>query len=453
MSDCLCQTTRRGFLVGCSAAIAGLAGSRFNSLAFAQDGSYNEEILVVLFLRGGQDGLNLVVPTGGADRALYESLRPSLAVPAVDAQAHPLGSLVGGNGATEFGLHPSAAPLHELFVDQKLAVVVGCGMAANERSHFDSMNWMELGTPGYSASADGWITRHLSSATNLPGEILMPSISVGSLQAVSQLGSYETIAMSSPDQFALNTGPWSALVDQRQALRNLLESDASWVHQASLKALDAADIVELYAAGDYAPSPGVTYPAGPFGENLQTVAQMIRLDLGLRVATLDLGGWDHHESQAFSFEALVDELARGLQALWADLAAGATDHTPRLSVVVMSEFGRRLGENPDQGTDHGHGNNLLVLSGKAVGGLHGSWPGLAAELLSDGDLEVTTDFRRVLSEIVAKRLGNPRIDLVFPGYVAEPYLGVVTGEAPEPGSIFSDGFDDGDLDPWVAVPG
>lgn len=445
------QSTRRGFLVGCSAAIASLAGSRFNSLAFAGTGGGDHEVLIVLFLRGGQDGLNLVVPTAGDDRGVYQALRPTLAIPAASAQAFALGSMAGANGPVDFGLHPDAAPLHELYTDGKLAVVVGTGMAANERSHFDSMTWMELGTPGVSAGATGWITRHLESAPNLPGEILMPSLSVGGLQAVSQLGSYETINLSSPSDFSLSSGPWSARAAQRQALRNLVEGDSTWLHQASLQALDAVDLIELYASGEYVPSPGALYPGGYFSDNLQTVAQMIKLDLGLRVATLDLGGWDHHENEAAVYGTLLDELTRGLRAFWEDLAAGTTDHTPRVTVVVQSEFGRRASENESQGTDHGHGNNLLVLSGSAVGGLHGAWPGLAPGALDDGDVAVTTDFRRVLSEILVRRLGNPNLDQVFPGYTGYAPLGVVSGPDLAVGEVFSDGFEDGDLAPWIAT--
>src|SRR5262245_14631941 len=137
----MCRPTRRGFLTGCSAAIASLAGSRFNSLAFATPGGgFNDELLVVLFLRGGQDGLNLIVRTGGASngRMHYEMMRPNLQVPATGpGSALALGSL----GGTSFGLHPNASPLHGLFQDGKLAIATAAGMAANERSHFDSMNW------------------------------------------------------------------------------------------------------------------------------------------------------------------------------------------------------------------------------------------------------------------------------------------------------------------------
>ena len=104
-----CQSTRRGFITGCSAAIASLAGSRFNSLAFGAPQGSNDEILVVVFLRGGQDGLHLIAPSDGPDRAHYQALRPSLGIPAATLAAHPLGSLPGPEGPVALGLHPAAA--------------------------------------------------------------------------------------------------------------------------------------------------------------------------------------------------------------------------------------------------------------------------------------------------------------------------------------------------------
>lgn len=454
----MCQPTRRGFLTGCSAAIASLAGSRFNSLAFAQGGGgFNDEILVVLFLRGGQDGLNLVVPTGGAsnDRQYYEQARPNLRVPNAGAGA---ALALGGLGSTTFGMHPSAAPLHELYQDGRVAIVAATGMHANERSHFDSMNWMEFGTPGVSNTPNGWLTRHLASAPNLPPEILVPSLSVGGIQAMSLLASYETINLSSPDQFSLNLGPWAWRSAQRSALRHLHTGGATWLHQAGLQALDAVDIVELYASGDYTPANGAVYPQTWFGDNLQTIAQMTKLDLGLRVATLDLGGWDTHESQGNGaggpYAELVSELAQGLAAFYTDLdGAGAANYTQRLTVVVMSEFGRRFDENPDGGTDHGHGNNMIVLSGNALGGLKGTWPGLHEDQLADGDVAVTNDFRRVLSEILIRRLGNPNLAAVFPGYSGYSPLGVVAGTDLPPvlPGIFADGFEAGTTAAWSAT--
>jgi uncharacterized protein (DUF1501 family) len=447
-----CQTTRRGFMVGCSAAIASLAGSRFNSLAFGAPGSFNDETLVVLFLRGGQDGLSLVVPTGGNDRGTYQAMRPNIQIPVAGTLA--LGSLTGPNGQTGFGFHPSMAALHPLYQSGKLAVVVGCGMDANERSHFDSMNWMELGTPGVNNGSTGWLTRHLQSATNLPAEIVMPSVSIGGLQTVSLLGSFETINFGNPGDFSLNIGPWRWLDAQRVALRNMFQGNSTWLHQAGVQALDAVDIIELYASGGYTPRPGVTYPDTWFGDNLKTIAQMMKLELGLRIATVDLGGWDHHENIAQVFPSLATELSQGLAALYQDLD-GLPNHTSRLTVVVMSEFGRRVGENADLGLDHGHGNNMLVMSGNAIGGLHGTWPGLLDQQLNEGDLAVTTDFRRVLSEILIRRLGNPRTDLVFPGYSNYSPLGIVAGQDLPIGSssIFGDGFDEGNTSHWDARVG
>ncbi len=164
---------------------------------------------MVLFLRGGQDGLNLVVPVAGNDRAAYQALRAQPADPRRAALALPLGT--HGGGQRLVARHPprGGAAARALPGRQAGSSVVGCGMAANERSHFDSMDWMELGTPGRQSTATGWLTRHLQSASNLPADILMPSLSVGGMQAMSLLGSYETINLSSPYDFALYTGPWA----------------------------------------------------------------------------------------------------------------------------------------------------------------------------------------------------------------------------------------------------
>jgi uncharacterized protein (DUF1501 family) len=320
------------------------------------------------------------------------------------------------------------------------------------------MNWMEVGTPGISNTPNGWLTRHLASAPNLPPEILVPSLSVGGIQAMSLLASYETINLSSPDQFSLNIGPWAWRSAQRTALRHMYQGGSTWLHQTGLQALDAVDIIELYASGDYTPANGAVYPNTWFGDNLQTIAQMTKLDLGLRIATLDLGGWDTHENQGNGatgqYATLVEELAQGLAAFYLDLdGVGSANYTQRLTVVVMSEFGRRFAENPDGGTDHGHGNNLLVLSGNALGGLKGTWPGLHENQLSDGDVAVTTDFRRVLSEILIRRLGNPNIGSVFPGYVGYSPIGVVSGPdiPPVVPNIFVDGFNGGTTAAWSAT--
>ena len=135
---------------------------------------------------------------------------------------------------------------------------------------------------------------------------------------------------------------------------------------------------------------------------------MIKLDLGLSVATLDLGGWDTHAGQSYWLPQLLDELSRGLGALYTDLdGGGAANHTQRLTVLVQSEFGRRFAENSDDGTDHGHGNLMMVLGGNANGGLHGAWPGLAPGQLFEGlDLRLPCPWSVPWSAFSAKRRPN-----------------------------------------------
>ena len=437
-------------MVGCSAAIAGLAGSRFNSLAFADPGAGLADVLVVLFLRGGMDGLTLVPPIGGSDRGHYEAARPQLAVP------------VSGTGAAlplegPFGMHPSAAPLLDLYQDGRLAIVQAAGMGEPNRSHFESMEFMELGTPGVNTTPTGWLTRHLQTSQCIPPEAIMPTLAMGDLQQTSLRGDYEAVNLASPGSFNLNTGPWLWRSPQRTALRSLYQAGDSLLHTTGNQALDAVDVIELYVTGDYTPANGADYPTTSFGDHLQVIAQMIKLELGLSVATLDLGGWDTHTGQAYYLPQLLDQLSRGLNALFTDLdGGGANDLTQKLTVVVQSEFGRRFAENADDGTDHGHGNLMMVLSGNAVGGLHGAWPGLSPGQLFEGyDLAVTTDYRRILSEVLIRRLGNNKLGLVFPGYADYTPLGVVSGPDLDPdykggpgSEIFADGFESGDLSAW-----
>ncbi|MEM8932474.1 MAG: DUF1501 domain-containing protein [Acidobacteriota bacterium] len=447
------RSTRRGFLTGCSAAIASLAGARFGQVAFAGTPGANDEILVVVFLRGGMDGLNFVMPLGGGDRAAYEAARPDIRVPTSGSNA---ARVLQGN----FGIHGSAGALQDLFQDGKLAVIHAAGLSEANRSHFDAMKFMELGTPGEGKTKTGWLHRHMSSATNLPSDIVMPSLSVGSLQATSLLGSSESLNMSSVGDFSLNVGPYQWRPAVRTAMRNILQRGDSWLHQTGVQALDALDIVELSAGGNYTPANGAVYPGGSLGDHLELVAQMVKLDLGLRVATIDFGGWDTHNGQGDSgggfFADRVRTLADSLAAFYLDLdGQGAQSYTSRLTVVVMSEFGRRLRQNADRGTDHGHGNVMMVLSGNAIGGIHGQWPGLANGQLFDGaDLQVTTDYRRVLSEVLIRRMGNPNLGEIFPDYSGYSPMGIVQGTDLTPvlgASIFSDGFDSGNTGRWSSV--
>lgn len=420
------KVSRRGFMVGCSAAIAALAGGRLTHVAFGNPAAEpNQEVLVVVFLRGGMDGLSVVAPMAGDDRGHYESARQRLALPTS-----------GNNAALRlddfFGLHPQAAPLLDLYQAGKAAVIHAAGLTSDTRSHFDAMQYIELGTPGQKSSTSGWLTRHLQTAGNLPDEIIAPAIAASGSTPTSLQGSLEAIGMAKPTDFHLHSN-WRYGSWQRMALRNMY-SGSTWLHQSGLQTLNAVDVIEYAAPKSYEPENGAEYPNGSFGDSLKTVSQMMKMQLGLRVATVDLGGWDTHEHQGDSgtgyFGNKINELSRGINALMTDLSnSGGTDHSKRLTVVVMSEFGRSFKENASRGTDHGHGNVMFVVGGSVNGGkVYGQWPGLRTDQLYDRrDLQITTDYRRVLSEILIRRLGNPNIGTIFPGYTSYEPLGILQG--------------------------
>jgi uncharacterized protein (DUF1501 family) len=443
-------------MVGCSAAVAAMAGARFNSVAFAGEGD-NDQILIILFLRGGVDGLNLIPPIDSPDRGYYEAARPNLQIPI----SGPDAALTFFDNA-QFGMHPLAMPLMDLYDDGKLAIVQAAGLDQVNRSHFDAMTFVELGTPGILTTPTGWLTRHLTTAPNIPDELVMPSLAVGDLQPQSLRGNFETLNLNDPSSFNISTGPWLWRYPQRLALRRLYQSSDTWLHTTGNQALNAMDIIELNVNGDYIPPPGVNYPDTDFGDQLKILAQLIKQELGLQVATLDVGGWDTHAYQGDGaggfYGDMVQDLALGLNALISDLASGTPDLTERVTVVVQSEFGRELAENSDAGTEHGYGNNILVLGGNVNGGFHGAWPGLApGELFEGTDVDVTTDYRQILSEVLIRRMANPYLGPILPGDTSYEPLGVVQGEDIPPiydeNEIFSDGFESGTTNAWDQVSG
>lgn len=420
--------SRRKFLIGlgagCSAAVAALAGARIGGLSFSGPGPASlaptGELLVVVFLRGGCDGLSLVAPV---DDARYVAARGTLALPAAGPRAALPIDPRNPSFDAALGLHPAAAPLKELYDHGALAVVHACGLSHDTRSHFVAMDYMERGAGESRDGATGWLARHLGL---YGGTTLVPALAAAHAAPVSLLGDPRAVVAADPAAYRLRAAEryagaaWSELVAIHQG-----EGDLDAMGRRTIEVVGALQSRDL----NYAPADELGYPtewpAAEFGSSLRSVARMIKLDLGLQAATVDFGGWDTHEYQGDRgegyFAALVDGLARGLHALYADLAA----YHDRLTVVVMSEFGRRLGANVSGGTDHGHGNTLLVLGGRANGGaVYGPWPGL--EDLDQGqDLRITTDYRAVLAEILERRLGNPHHDVVFPGLGAYQALGVV----------------------------
>jgi uncharacterized protein (DUF1501 family) len=363
--------------------------------------------------------MNVVPPIAGADRGHYEAARPTLKVP-----TQGTGSALRLND--QFGLHPGMVRLHELYVAQKLAIVHAVGLNVDTRSHFEAQQFIETATPGVKNTGTGWVGRHLLSTSGPLNGALLPAVAAGGSQPITLAGAPEAVSIAAIDDFDLQAEPF-----QKAALRRLYEGD-SWLHASGAQTFQAIDTVQRASVSEYTPAKGAAYPSGEFGENLKTIAKLIKLGVGLRAATVDLGGWDTHEGQgdgsAGYLNTLVTELSTGLAAFYTDLAGSSSPtHADRLTVVVVSEFGRRLSENASHGTDHGHGSGIFVLGGQVNGGqVFTSWPGLQNEQLYDrADLAVTIDYRQVLSEIVLRRLGNSQLNTVFPGYEGFQPLGIV----------------------------
>lgn len=361
------------------------------------------DILVCIFLRGAADGLNLVVPHGDKD---YYAARPTLAL--AQPNANNTNAAIDLDGF--FGLHPRLAPLKDIFDAGALALVHAVGSPDPTHSHFDAMDFIERGVPGDKSVTSGWLGRHLETQPSLNATPYR-AVSIGTTVPTSLRGALPALALPSINDFRLRA-------DERTATRTLtalaaLYDGASPIEMDGKQTLAAINTLAKFPS-QYTPSNNAKYPDTPFGKSLMTIAQLIKADLGLQIACADLGGWDTHVQEEGPLARLAEEFAQGLAAFYADLQ----DEMKRLTLVALTEFGRRVQENSNRGTDHGHGGVMFVLGGNVNGKkVYGDWPTLSKEkLYGPGDLDNTTDFRDVLGEIVSKRLGNPNLAAVFPRY-------------------------------------
>jgi uncharacterized protein (DUF1501 family) len=418
-------TSRREFLSGVAKlGVIGAAKSIFPSwmprLAFRPPNqAARGDVLVAIFLRGGIDGLSAVVPFG--EGANYYDRRPTTRVLEPGSGA---GAALDLNGF--FGFHPAFAPLMDIYQARDLLVVQATGSTDPSRSHFDAMQYMEYGTPGVKTTGTGWIGRHLQS-TAWQNDSPFRAVGMGAMVPNSLRGRVVPLALKSIADFHLR-GREDELSQAQAALGHLygVEAPADLLGAQAKAVFDTVDMLQVINASGYTPDNGAEYPDDDsgFGMGLQQIAQLIKADVGLEVATVDLGGWDTHENQGTIggfFELNMSLLARGLSAFYADLG----DRMRGVSVVTMSEFGRRVEENGSQGTDHGHGNFMLLMGGGVQGGqVYADWPTLDQMALNDGDLQITTDYRDVLAEVIQHRLGNGALDQVFPSHAVTP-LGLV----------------------------
>ena len=375
-------------------------------LAFApKNTAPRGDTLVVIFLRGAADVLNMVVPHG---EEAYYKLRPSLGVPRPDdARAKQTERAIDLDGF--FGLHPSMGALLDAWQSQQLAIIHACGAPDESRSHFRAMELMERGVDDERGPASGWIGRHLATL-NTGNSSPLRAVGMGTRPQRSLSGSVPVSALRSITDFHLGGDP-RALQQMRLALSTVYEGDV--LGQDTLAIMDTLETLD---PSTYQ-SALAHYPDTEFGLALKQTAMLIKAEVGLEVSAIDVGGWDTHFAQGSTsglMPNLMQDLADGLAAFHADMH----DHMENLTIVTMSEFGRRASENGSLGTDHGHGSMMLLLGGNVQGGkVHCQWPGMReGQLIGPGDLAVTTDYRDVLSEILVKRLNNPATEAIFPDY-------------------------------------
>ncbi len=357
--------------------------------------------LVVIFLRGAIEGLNVVVPHQEAD---YYQSRPTVAIPYPQEK----------NGVIDldgfFGLHPKLKDLLPFWEQKSLAFIHASGLPLTERSHFQAQDYMENGTPGIKSTADGWMNRLLA---ELPQNRPILALNVGGTTPYILKGSME-IATLRPGKNS--TAPIvTDRTDISRAFGSLYsgKDDLSKAYQNGSKSRMAV-LAELNQ--EMMSSSRGANNVNAFVDDAAEVARLMVGNTRTQLAFMEVGGWDTHINQNSIHNNLLPNLGRGLATLVKGLEPIYSDTT----IVVMSEFGRTVKENGNKGTDHGHGNVMWLLGGKVRGKkVYGEWRGLQESALHENrDLPVATDFRQPIASVLQNRLGlnDNSLGRVFPEY-------------------------------------
>jgi len=427
------QPTRREFLaagaVGAAAALGGPLARRV--LAAPEQEIAVKPTLVVLFLRGGQDALNAVVPYSDGR---YYDIRPNIAVPPPDQE----------NGALDLdgtlGLHPALKGFKALYDAGRLAPVVCVGSKHPSRSHFDCQDFMEYGAPGDRTVHDGWLNRYLQATTGaaVPEGELRALAMQGRLPR-SLRGAYPVLAV--PDDLGFDTRGEEDVLDLfdplYQAPPSMEKPDAMGerpdageddLTRNGRTTIETLRKLEEILGGKPA-GKEVAWPAaaGRLGQQLRKTARVIKSGQGLQIVGIDWNGWDHHINEGAPAAGNVywDMLTR-LDSAISTFYEDVETMRSRVVTLIMTEFGRTNSENGNRGTDHGHGSAMFVIGGKVKGGkVYGEWTTLApGRTYQNRDLEVTTDFRTVMNEVLHGHLELHAEKRLFPGFGDEKKLGL-----------------------------
>jgi len=422
--DCGCQEynelSRRQFLTSAAAGVSAAAvfPAWLPKIVMSKAYASNRDIIVSVFMRGGADGLSLVVPFADAN---YYTSRSTIAIPKPDDARTTKGinldgffmfpqAMAGGTVAGTGGLMPA-------FQATDLLVVHATGQLNTSRSHFDAQRYMEVGKPIDPALVTGWLGRHLASIPPLNPTAPLRALGVANGLQKTLVGGPKTLPIADPANYTVG----GAAATQAQRLAFMQADYTASEEPLKSAALDATNTVNLLKSVNftgYQTANGAVYPNTSFGRALRSVAVLIKSNVGIEAAQVDIGGWDTHSAQdplAGSMFRTMQDFSNSLAAFYADVIATGNSVT----VVAVSEFGRNVRENGSQGTDHGRGTVMFAMGKGIAGGrvITKNWPGLAREQLESGqDLKVTVDYRDILAEIVQKRLGNPNLGFVFPSW-------------------------------------
>ncbi|MFA7339948.1 MAG: DUF1501 domain-containing protein [Candidatus Obscuribacterales bacterium] len=382
-------------------------------LAFADEahlGTVNKA-LVCIFLRGGADTLNMLVPYGNDE---YYKLRPNIAIKSPSR---------GGSAAAiklddHYGFHPKMAPLLPIYREGRLGMVQAVGTDNFTGSHFEAQDQVDHGESCGHSLGGGWLGRHLATRS-LAQQTPLSAVAIGTALPESLRGAPSASVLNSIEEIKLQApaGQSQAIA---KALAELYGAEVALLAEPSKTTLDLLGRVEKLQGKAYHPANGAVYPDNTFGKGLREIARLLRGGVGLEVAALDLNGWDTHffqGAEAGLQADCIEQLAVGLAAFDKDLGSSRSTVT----TLVITEFGRRSYENSSMGTDHGRGFTVFAIGDRIAGGqVHGPLPhltrGQQLDLLGPSGLAVQFDYRSALSEILVRALDNRRIENVFPGF-------------------------------------
>jgi len=404
--------TRRRFLRrGTAAAMAIATPAWLPRVAYAQSDNSSRDVIVCIFLRGGMDGLTVVPPYG---ENAYYTLRPNLAIPRPDSAS--TNRALDLNGF--FGFAPAMGGLLPAYLAGHLLIVHATGSIDPTRSHFDAQHYMEIGMPGSSSLDTGWLGRHLASRPPMKPSAPLRALAMTFGLTETLAGAPQTLPIPDPANFGLN-GTTATRTQRLSWLNTAYAAETDPLRAAALNTQQTINTLSALNINGYQPAGGAVYPNTSIARALRSTAALIRGDIGVEAVQVDYSGWDTHSAQGpltGGMATTMRNLADAVAAFHADL--DGANVLRRVTLVAMSEFGRKAQENGSQGTDHGHGNCLLVLGGGTNGGqVLADWPGMAGgQLYQNQDLQITIDHRDILWEIVTKRLGNLNLDYVFPNF-------------------------------------